>query len=149
MAPYIIYTDPLTGVDVEILKLLAEKFDFSYALKHETVAGVKLADGSWNGMMRAVKDGVSDMSIGHMAVTFDRFWAVRFVAAPYSLEYGFVAAKPKPLDPYTNVISVFQYSVWMGTLLGYFFTVIALITSDWVHKRFECLLRTFASFFAL
>ena len=110
---------------------------------------MKLSNGSWNGMMRNVKDGASDMSIGHMALTIDRFWATRFTASPYSLEYGFVAAKPKPLDPYTNVISVFQYSVWMGTLLGYFFTVIALITSDWVHKRLVPslkILTTFRSF---
>lgn len=51
--PFIVYSDPITGVDVEVIKILAHRFGFNITWKPETIAG-KFNARRWTGMVENV-----------------------------------------------------------------------------------------------
>ena len=69
------------------------------------------------------------------AVTLVRFRAVRFTAPVYGLEYGLAATRPRPLDPYMNVVAVFRPAVWAGVAAALLAFVVAFAASDVVYSR--------------
>ena len=71
----------------------------------------------------------AQIGIGHVSLISQRYNLVDYTTPTYFVEYGHITSKPKPLDPFKNVVSPFDNFVWLcivGTvaLMGLVFALV-------------------------
>ena len=97
-----------------LIPFLAKKFLFRVKIRPEKTWGWQLANGTWIGSVGSVSRGESQLGIGHISVQLDKFQVVDFTSMPYQVEYAHISNKPRPLDPFKNIVSPFHEYVWCG-----------------------------------
>ncbi len=104
IGPYVIYSgvDDITGADIDIMKILAERLNLKLSFKREKVWGVKSSNGTWSGLLGKVSRGESDIGLGHIVLNSVRYSAVDYVIL-YDFNIHLFSPKPQPLPRYAMV----------------------------------------------
>ncbi|GBM79327.1 hypothetical protein AVEN_104867-1 [Araneus ventricosus] len=131
--PYYIYNDPknisdFSGIEGELLKLLAEKLKFQYTLLLPTDGqqfGFKDASGNWTGVKGMATRGEVDMTVAHLHISEDVFQLAEMSAPYYDDHKTFASDLPRPLPKYTVLVRPFAVYVWIAIIIC--FTLIPLI----------------------
>ena len=55
----------MSGVDLDVMHIIAKKYNFNFTTKVEPFMGKRLHSGEWLGNVGAVKNGTSLMGIGN------------------------------------------------------------------------------------
>ena len=106
----------MSGVDVDIIRILAEKLHFTFSLTIADGWGTPANPPSlkyWTGIIGSVHNKTAKIGIGH--VPFQREWAmaINYVAC-YNMESYFITTKPEMLSSLWNLSTPFNNSVWLA-----------------------------------
>ncbi|XP_023237808.1 glutamate receptor ionotropic, delta-1-like [Centruroides sculpturatus] len=77
----------------------------------EKVFGIKLDNGSWNGLIGRIQRKEADVSAISLYVTYDRFQVVKLTACVSGSRVLFVVSRPKQLSKLTTIIRPFSFEV--------------------------------------
>ena len=116
--PPFVYTNKdgsYSGIDLNIIPILADKMGFSYTLEWGQFWGSQYPDGGWAGVVGYVKNGSHTIGLGHVLLQMGRFEAVDY-ALMYSQPHFLMAPRPKPIAPVWNMTRPFTPYVWLGAL---------------------------------
>ncbi len=61
--------------------------------------------------------GSSDLGIGGPSMTLARSRAVHFAVGTHSIEYVYASTMPRPVDPFLNIVKVFDTKTWTGVIV--------------------------------
>ncbi|TRY72119.1 hypothetical protein TCAL_00277 [Tigriopus californicus] len=115
VTPYIIFdaqTGHLGGIDIDLLRIVAQKFQFKPNIRPEKTWGAVI-DGKWIGTVGSVQQGASSLGIGHVSITSDRYQIIDYTEPTYFVEYAQLSPKPKVLNKYANIVAPFSPLVWL------------------------------------
>lgn len=115
VTPYIVFdpkTGSLSGIDIDLLRIVARKFQFKPVIRPEKTWGA-IINGKWIGTVASVEQGVSSLGIGHVSITLDRYQIIDYTEPTYFVEYANLSPKPKVLNKYANVVAPFSPLVWL------------------------------------
>ena len=103
-----------SGLAIDILNHVTAKYGITYEIKLEKnhTFGVKLDNGSWNGMIGMVSRGEADMAANDFGMTYDRAKVVDFSAPFSSDELTLVLQTPqmKPVSIFHPINSNVYFS---------------------------------------
>ncbi|XP_065556621.1 ionotropic receptor 25a-like isoform X2 [Artemia franciscana] len=124
------------GFCIDLLKQLQELLGFEYEL-YESPDGLygSLSDnGTWNGMIKEIKDQKADIALAALSVTGERKTVVDFTIPYYDL-VGITILMKKPVIPTSlfKFLTVLENDVWACILAAYFVTALIL----WLFDRFS------------
>ncbi|GBM91913.1 hypothetical protein AVEN_215763-1 [Araneus ventricosus] len=123
--PYYIFIDPkntteFSGIEGELLKLLAERLKFDYTLHLPTddqQFGFKDASGNWTGIKGMISREEVDMAIASLGIREEEFYLAE-ISVPYSDEQKtFTSDLPRPLPKYTVLINPLSLYVWIALVI--------------------------------
>ncbi|XP_055932887.1 ionotropic receptor 21a-like [Argiope bruennichi] len=127
--PYYIFKDPnnisdFSGIEGELLKLLAERLNFKYTLLLPTDGqqfGFKDSSGTWTGVKGMVARGEVDLTVSHLGITEEVF-KIAEMSAPYFDDHKtFASDLPHSLPKYTVLIRPFSAYVWIAIVFCFAF----------------------------
>ncbi|KAF8774781.1 Glutamate receptor like protein [Argiope bruennichi] len=108
-----------TGIDVQLLKLLAEKLNFQYTIHIVKDGYGKVNEnGSWIGLAGALGRGELDISTVYCPLLEERTQVIDYSMPYYTVERTFATAIPKPLPRYYVLVMPFQVQVWVAFLVS-------------------------------
>ncbi|XP_064539695.1 uncharacterized protein Ir7d [Drosophila montana] len=107
----------ISGLDAEILQLLAVRLNFSLALvanePPELIGGASYMNGSMTGAFRMLRERRANLTLGFTACLAARY---KFLAStlPYGqVEYVLVLRRARPFSLYEIMLLPFDRSVWL------------------------------------
>ncbi|GFS63033.1 lig_chan-Glu_bd domain-containing protein [Nephila pilipes] len=111
-----------TGIDIQLLNLLAENLNFRYTLHlPEDGGGYGLnKNGTWTGIVGMIARGEADLSTAYLSMSEERSHVVDFSTSYYILETTFATDIPKPLIKYEVLLLPFQMHIWIALLVSFF-----------------------------
>ena len=127
----------ITGVDVDLAHILAQKFQFTFDVVLEPLVG-KIVPGTkdeWLGVVGSVKNGTSSFGIGNIALDPARYTVADYSTMLYSLDTIFIAPKPKVAPHYLNIIKPFSPLVWILTLASMLIVTFTMVMTAVVATR--------------
>ncbi|XP_067131594.1 glutamate receptor ionotropic, kainate glr-3-like [Centruroides vittatus] len=113
----------------------------------EKVFGIKLDNGTWNGVIGRIQRKEADLGAISLYATYDRFQVVKFTAHVSGSRVIFVVSGPKQLSKLTTIIRPFSFEVWICVFAALFVTAIAFYsivkgnvyflhkTTSWTMKK--------------
>lgn len=110
------------GIEGRFLEMLASYVGFKYQLviPPDGEWGVEMPNGSWTGIIGMVNKGVTDLGLGYLVMTEERYKAVKF-STPYNIaDKTFITNPPKKLTMSTTFIHPFSLEIWFSCLLALF-----------------------------
>lgn len=120
------------GVDVRILRVLAEKFQFNVEVRRSIGWDVKV-NGNWTtGTIGRVYYGDAQFGIGSMAFTSPRYEAVDFTHYDYFGGMFFFMRKPGPLKSFLKAMEPIDEYGWIGFLTA------ALVLGSVLFLTLDC-----------
>ncbi|XP_023213515.1 uncharacterized protein LOC111616323, partial [Centruroides sculpturatus] len=75
----------------------------------EKVFGIKLDNGTWNGVIGRIQKEEADVSVNSIYATYERFQVVKFTASVGTTKILFVVSGPKQLSKLTTIIRPFSF----------------------------------------
>ena len=105
-------TTSYSGLAFDIINHITAKFNLTYEIKleKEHIFGVKLDNGSWNGMIGMVVDGEADLAANDFTKTEERAEVVEFSAAFSRDELTLMLQKP--LWTPVGIFHPLDFTVW-------------------------------------
>ena len=124
----------LSGVDVEILRALAQKFRFRPNIVGQKTWGSRLENGTWIGTVGSVQAGDSWLGLGHVSIVHDRYQVIDYSIPTYLVEYGHFSRKPMPISNNLNALKAFDWYIWAALIV-----TLALIAAAFyfIYRMFE------------
>ncbi|XP_023243662.1 glutamate receptor ionotropic, delta-1-like [Centruroides sculpturatus] len=77
----------------------------------ENVFGMKLDNGSWNGVIGRIQKNEADLGVIALYVTYDRFQVVKFTVPVTTTRILFVVSRPNKLSKIRAIIRPFSFEV--------------------------------------
>lgn len=120
------------GQHASILKNMAHHFNFTYSLYTSPggLTGIKLPNGTWNGIMGEILYDRADIGLS-VATSYERY---QIVDATTSVFYAFlvlVSTKPKPKFEWQAIFYPFRPNCW----LAFIFSIgVSFLVSKWLHN---------------
>ncbi|XP_065566794.1 glutamate receptor ionotropic, kainate 2-like [Artemia franciscana] len=109
------------AIDVidEVSKLLG--FNYTYRIVEDNAWGNRNKEtGQWNGMIKEILDGATDMAIGDLSINFEREEAVDFTMPWMNTGISILYKKPQKAPPSLfSFMSPFSLSVWIWMSIAY------------------------------
>ncbi|GJQ72046.1 hypothetical protein Trydic_g3147 [Trypoxylus dichotomus] len=116
LEPYIMFIDSqLTGVEIELAKLIAEKMNFKIEFKASPIFswGYKLANGTYTDMLGKLQRSECDFVLGSFRT--DSTFAMDFEMSFNFMDDYMVWVVPRAtlLEPWAKLIRIFDFPSWM------------------------------------
>lgn len=118
---------PINVINIELTKLLAKKFGFSYDFvsPDDNDYGTLFPNGSWSGMVGMVHRGDADIIIDDLSLTESRSKVIDF-SQPYAIDrWTFATKLMKQSQNNTFFLKPFSVEVWIGIIIS--ISVVSLI----------------------
>ncbi|XP_068228547.1 probable glutamate receptor [Palaemon carinicauda] len=115
-----------TGPIVTVLKMLANKVNFTYTIIPESSYGYLLPNGTWNGLVGLVLRKDADIGLGPLAITYGRSKVIDYTE-PILVDYLVIEARRGgiEIDPWSFALP-FTASVWASLCATF---ILAIITA--------------------
>ncbi|KAK4022871.1 hypothetical protein OUZ56_008315 [Daphnia magna] len=107
------------GYCYEIIHALQKIYNFTYEVDQpkDNTYGTVMPNGSWNGMIRMIKEQVIDIGVGPFSVTYSRSKAVDFTVPFYEEPTGILIPPPAEDNRLLACTKPFRLEVWLSLLL--------------------------------
>ena len=129
--------DEFDGMDVLVLKLLADHFSFNLDVRR-SAGWDKVIDGKWtNGTIGQVYHGNSQFGVGSLAFTTKRYAAVDYTHYTFFCGVRFFMRKPGPVNPYMKALQPIDYFGWIGFVSFSVLMGLLLIFITWTHPTLD------------
>ncbi|XP_067125822.1 glutamate receptor-like [Centruroides vittatus] len=108
----------VAGINYKMFKIIQERFNFSYVLMKPipSIFGMKMKNGSWNGMVGQIVNKEADMAFMPFFTTYDRFRFIDFTKPVMFSRLTFVVRAPAAHSEWSTLIKPFSSEVWMLTV---------------------------------
>ncbi|XP_069943816.1 glutamate receptor ionotropic, kainate glr-3-like [Cherax quadricarinatus] len=112
-----------------LLDIFAEQMNFEYELVRppDSLWGIKLDNGSWNGMMGLVHRNEVEFALGPFAVTPQRADAIDFSVAVHSDNQAIITVRPGIQKDMKAFLKPFTMEVWLLIILSLVTICIAMV----------------------
>ncbi|XP_071539870.1 ionotropic receptor 25a [Panulirus ornatus] len=128
--------DDYIGYCVELASRLAEKmkFDFEFKFPSDGQYGARQKNGSWNGLVGDLSNGVTDLIVAPLTMTSEREEVIDFVA-PYFDQSGIsiVMRKRQREESLFKFMTVLKAEVWVSIVAALVVTGIMI----WLLDRYS------------
>lgn len=137
--PFVMYdpeTDIWSGYCIDLLKEIQHILKFEYEIREvaDREFGSMGADGTWNGMIKELKDKRADIALGTLSVMAERENVVDFTVPYYDLVgISILMQKQKATTSLFKFLTVLEHDVWLCILASYFFTSFLM----WLFDRWS------------
>ncbi|XP_011312741.1 glutamate receptor ionotropic, kainate 2 [Fopius arisanus] len=137
--PFVMYdpaTDTWSGYCIELLQHIQKILKFEYEIREvaDREFGSMRTDGTWNGMVRELKDKRADIALGTLSVMAERENVVDFTVPYYDLVgISILMQKQKAATSLFKFLTVLENDVWLCILASYFFTSFLM----WLFDRWS------------
>ncbi|KAJ8664779.1 hypothetical protein QAD02_006441 [Eretmocerus hayati] len=122
------------GYCIELLQEIRKHMNFEYTLTvvKDGKYGFSDDNGSWDGMVRELKDGRFDIALGALEVMAERDVVMDFTTPIYE-DSGFLLMRrrPKTKDEPNKFYTVLAFEVWLCILAAHLFTSVLM----WIFDR--------------
>ncbi|XP_038059342.1 glutamate receptor ionotropic, kainate 1-like [Patiria miniata] len=135
--PYVMLREPTDGTQLEgndryegycidLLKMISEEVGFEYEIQlvNDGNYGAEV-DGRWNGMIGELIEGVADMAVAPLTITYVREQVVDFSKPYMHLGITILYRVPEPQNPGVfSFLNPLSFDIWMYVVIA--FLVVAL-----------------------
>lgn len=95
----------------------------------EVTWGAPIGNGSWDGLLGNVKDGKTDIGVGHVGMVWPRAQIIDYTAFTYYLEVGHKTRKPIPVNAIFNIFTPYTTNLWISLVIAIFIASICFAIS--------------------
>ncbi|XP_023244257.1 glutamate receptor ionotropic, delta-1-like [Centruroides sculpturatus] len=116
------------GFDFQFLSLVIQNLkNVQYEIIEpvEKVFGIKLDNGTWNGVIGRIQREEADICAKLVYATYDRLEALKFTTPVAISKVLFIVSGPEQLSKITTIIRPFSFQVWICVFASSFVTAIA------------------------
>ncbi|XP_069943792.1 glutamate receptor-like [Cherax quadricarinatus] len=112
-----------------LLEIFAERMNFEYELVRplDSLWGIKLENGSWNGMMGQVYRNEVEFALGPFAVTPQRANAIDFSVAVHSDNQAIIMTRPTLQNDIAGFLKPFSKEVWILIIMSLLSVSLAMV----------------------
>ncbi|XP_062571450.1 glutamate receptor ionotropic, NMDA 3A-like [Saccostrea cucullata] len=121
------------GFAIDLLNKLSSDLEFEFVLYivHDTTYGKKMTNGSWDGMVRDLTNGIADMAIAAFSITGSRMSAIDFSYPYYFSRFTVLYIQQNQKTYMYAFIEPFSVEVWCTIFISATISAVGMSMFEW------------------